>query len=147
LGYSTPTRALADVLASVKSDFRRQQVARALTTRHGKPIPDVPWPVVDLVKCYGDVEQELVKYLVKDAELNEGRLELIHPDLGSLIYQALEGIRTFAASRHFIARDEKVCFCEACGSTQVSRRIVKPADSGTRPRAQAPTDDSGPDHE
>jgi hypothetical protein len=134
LGYVTPSRRLADVLASIKSDFRRNQVARVLITKGGQPIQDVHWPVVDLVKCYGDVEQELVKYLVKDAEWNDGKLALIHPSLGAHMYQALEGVRTLATSRGFITRDERICFCEACGSTQVSRRLVKKPAS---PKSQA----------
>ena len=81
------------------------------------------WLVVDLRRCCGDVEDELFKYLIKDVGFSEGTLQLIDPTLAARIYSALEGMRALATSRGFRNLNERVCFCEASGSTSVTRRI------------------------
>jgi hypothetical protein len=142
VGYATPKRSLADVLAAADSSRRQQQLARLLKSTGGRPVQDVHWPVIDLRQCYGDVENELVKYLIKDAELRDGRLALVDPKLGARFYKALEGVRTIAMSRGFATREERGCYCEACGSTQVSRRMVKQPERG-----QADQGAQEPDHD
>jgi hypothetical protein len=128
-GYQVPTRPLADVLAAVESPKRRAQLAKVLVTRRGpkgRPLDEVLWPVVDIRKCHGDVENELIKYLVKDAELEHGKLNLVEPDLYARIYEGLEGVRTVATSRHFFIKEDRACGCEQCGSTRLTNRVVKP---------------------
>jgi hypothetical protein len=131
LGYGLPTRSLEDVLAGCKGRSRTQ-LERVLVTRRGfrgKPLQTVDWPVVDVKECFGDVEKELVKYLVKDAEYDGPELKLIEPALYARIYQGLEGVRTIATSRGFFERSDRVCACEACGSTRIGRRTVaRPGD-------------------
>ena len=105
LGYDTPTRPIADVLAGARSEFSAAQLQRVLATRRGaKRLPEeVAWPVIDIEEAYGNIERELVKYLVKDAELEDGAMKLIQPELYARIYEGLEGLRTIATSRHFFA--------------------------------------------
>ncbi len=137
LGYETPMMSRVAVLDAIESKFRRQCVERLLTTRGGQPLAEVHWPSVDIEECYGDVAHELVKYLIKDAELRHGELTLIDPALGARIYKALEGVRTLATSRGFIIRERKACFCEECGGTQLSRRILNKEEVAARIGATA----------
>jgi hypothetical protein len=128
-GYEPPTRSIEEVLAE-HDGMRRAQLERVLVTRRGsrgKPLRVIDWPVVDVRMCHGDVENELVKYLVKDAEREGGELRLIDPVLYARVYQGLEGVRTIATSRHFFERSDRVCACEACGGTRIGRRVVKPS--------------------
>jgi hypothetical protein len=83
--------------------------------------------VLGLEQCRGNVANELVKYLVKDAEVVAGQLKLIDPALYARVYQGLEGVRTIATSRKFFVREDRMCACEACGSTRFDRSAVKRA--------------------
>jgi hypothetical protein len=126
-GYATPRRALADVLAEAGSPKRRAQLERVLVTRRGPkgvPLSEVDWPVIDVRECRGNVENELVKYLVKDAELEHGKLNLIDPELYALVYEGLEGVRTVATSRHFFVKEDRLCACDQCGSARVTTRVA-----------------------
>jgi hypothetical protein len=127
VGYKTPSKKLSHLLADLEADFRRQQLERVLKGRGGQLPRNVYWPVVDLRECYGDVERELVKYLIKDAESKHGELGLIDAVLGARIYKALEGVRTIATSRGFMGPEDKRCTCTACGCPRFSRRAeMKP---------------------
>jgi hypothetical protein len=125
-GYTPPTRSVADVVAALDGE-RRRQLERVLVTRRGiraRSLTEVDWPVVDIRKCHGDVENELVKYLIKDAERDGSALKPVDPALYARVYQGLEGVRTIATSRHFFERSDDPCFCEECGSTRVGRRVA-----------------------
>jgi len=119
-GHRVPVRPLADVLDGIESEFRKKQLERVLRF-HGAALAEVYWPDVDLERCYGSVENELVKYLVKDAEFQRGELTLIDPILGARIYEALEGVRTIASSRRFFRRELRRGCCMQCGGTSVAR--------------------------
>lgn len=128
LGYRPPHRSLEEVLSGTDSERKRQQLARVLVTRrgpNGRPLDPVPWPVVDVRACYGDVGEELVKYLVKDAERSpDGALIFIDPELYAAIYVALEGIRTIQTSRGFWTNDDDseggILGCEQCGGIELT---------------------------
>lgn len=127
--YDPPTRLLEDVLAEARSERSRAQLARVLVTRrgaNGRPLLQVDWPVADIRATFGDIENELVKYLVKDAEFEDGSLRLVDPDLYARIYEGLEGVRTIATSRHFFLPEDRTCACTECGSTRVSTKLAKP---------------------
>jgi hypothetical protein len=127
-GFLVPVRSIRDVLNEAKSQRSRRQLERVLVTRRGKrgvPLTDVDWPVVDLRACNANVERELVKYLVKDAEIEHGKLNFIDAKLYARIYEGLEGVRTIATSRHFYVKTDRVCACDKCGSTRLSTRAVK----------------------
>jgi hypothetical protein len=133
-GYLPPTRALGEVLVEAKTERARGQLRRVLVTRrgpNGRALDQVDWPVVDIRPAFGDVEKELVKYLVKDAEFVNGSLRLADPAAYGLIYEGLEGVRTIATSRHFFPPDDRTCSCSECGSTRLSTRLVKPEDPAT----------------
>jgi hypothetical protein len=132
-GYHVPTRAVDVVLNEARSPFARAQLERLLVTRRGpkgRPLTEVAWPVVDFRKARGNIEQELVKYLVKDAELEHDRINLVDPVLMARIYQGLEGVRTLATSRHFFVPDDRVCACDQCGSTRLNTRSQRVESSG-----------------
>lgn len=140
--HDVPVRPLADVLDGVDSEYRRAQLQLILTF-HGAQVREVYWPDVDLVRCYGSVEDELVKYLVKDSELHRGQLRLVDPQLGARIYEALEGVRTIASSRRFFRRELRRGCCAKCGSTSISRATApkaaeQPAGSATSETESAP---------
>jgi hypothetical protein len=132
LGYATPARPIARVLAEAHGDFARAQLKRALVTRHGKQgrlLSEVRWPVLDLIEADRNVEQELVKYLVKDAELEDGKLKRIPEELHARIYEGLEGLRTIATSRKLFQDESRTCACDECGSTRLARTSAKPQDA------------------
>jgi hypothetical protein len=99
-----------------------------LVTRRGKNgrlLPEVLWPVVDIRQCRGDVANELVKYIVKDAErYDSGKLALVDPEFYSRAYEGMEQLRMIATSRGFWVDDAYVCRCDKCGSTDLERRFV-----------------------
>jgi hypothetical protein len=132
LGYATPMRAIEKVLAEARSEFAAVQLRRVLASRRGAKqlLEEVEWPVIDIEEAYGDIERELVKYLVKDAELEEGAMKLISPALGALVYEGLEGLRTIATSRHFFENELTACACDQCGSTRIKRVLAKPPAEG-----------------
>ena len=61
-----------------RTRFATTQLKRSLVTRRGKKgrlLAQVEWPVLDIREANSDVEQELVKYLVKDAGMEDGKLQ------------------------------------------------------------------------
>jgi len=128
-GYEIRTRSaptpLADVLASVKEDWRRAELQRLLVTRrNGEPILEVPNPVIDIVKCYAGIEHEIIKYLVKDAERDGNGVLVFDDDFLARVYEATEGFRMIQTSRGFwVPIASKTCTCESCGSTKIARKI------------------------
>jgi Zn finger protein HypA/HybF involved in hydrogenase expression len=129
-GYIVPMRPVEDVIAEARTPFAAAQLRRTLVTRggpKGRPLTETEWPVLDLKQAYGDVEAELVKYLVKDVVVEGGTTGMIDPELYARIYEGLEGLRTIATSRKFFQEDVKDCFCEQCGSTRLKRAVAKPA--------------------
>lgn len=127
LGYETPMRPIADVLAEASSEFAARQLRRVLATRRGAHrLPEqIAWPVVDIEEAYGNIESELVKYLVKDSEYEEGAMKLISPELYARIYEGLEGVRTIASSRGFFPNERGTCSCDQCGSTRITRSVSR----------------------
>jgi len=131
-GYSVPERSVAELLEEQPTPYRRRQLADAFVTRRGaagRPLEVIPWPVVDVRACHGDVEQEFIKYLVKDAERTSGgALQFMDPALFARIYEGLEGIRTIQPSRSFWSRralETGVRACAECGATALSTRRTR----------------------
>ena len=132
VGYSPPLKPLADVLGEHESAWRRRQLEALLVTRrgaNGRPLTDIPWPVLDIRRCDDSVDQEFVKYLVKDAERTpDGQLAFMDPQLYARIYEGLEGIRTIQPSRGFWSKDSLetgVRACAQCGQTNLSTQRRK----------------------
>lgn len=128
-GRSVPTAPLSEVLAA--ADGHAAQLRRLLVTRRGakgRALETVYRPVVHVEECYGDIENELVKYLVKDLERDEdGSEKLMDPALFARVYAGLEGVRTFHASARFWVSRKGSCKCGQCGSKQTTReRVSKP---------------------
>jgi hypothetical protein len=144
-GYAVPMRAVDAVIAEARNPFAAAQLRRALVTRggpKGRSLAETEWPVLDLKQAYGDVEAELVKYLVKDVVVEGGTAGLISPELYARIYEGLEGLRTIATSRKFFQENVKDCFCDQCGSTRLKRAVTTPeaaaaAESASRPAPQS----------
>ena len=127
-GYQAPTRPLAEVLGRDMEEWRRAQLREFLVTRRGpgaQPLDPVPHPIDHIETCYGDIEYELVKYLVKDAvQGQDGETELVAPEFYTRAYEGMEGLKTVQTSRRFWETAEsKSCGCEKCGSAAVTRRI------------------------
>ena len=127
---------LAEVLGQEMPEWRRNQLRQRLVTRkNGAPLEFVPNPVVDIQECYGGVENELIKYLVKDAERDEHGNLLFDDVFLARVYEGTEGIRMVQTSRRFwIDHGKRTCRCEKCGSQQLRRKIEK----------AKPADDAGP---
>jgi hypothetical protein len=147
LGYTVPTRAVEAVIAEARTPFAAQQLRRAFVTRKGpkgRPLAETEWPVLDLKQAYGNVETELVKYLVKDVVVEDGSAGLIAPALYARIYEGLEGLRTIATSRKFFQEQPKDCFCEHCGSSRL-RRVVAAPEASSPSVPPTPSDAAGPE--
>lgn len=134
-GYKTTSKAISEVLGEEMPEWRRTQLCRFLVTRRGGRLLDsVPNPVDHIQTCYGDIENELVKYLVKDAVKGPGgETHLVDVDFYAKAYEGMEGLQTVRTSSGFwVKRQSKACRCEKCGSEALSRRIekAKPADDG-----------------
>jgi hypothetical protein len=116
-----------------------------LVTRRGKsgrPLVDVFVPIVWVEECYGDIENELVKYLIKDVDQAEdGSNKLIEAGLFGRIYEGLEDVRTIQASTGFWRRRSAHCKCERCHGTKTRRQKV----SKGAPGDSSPT--TGRDHD
>lgn len=85
---------------------------------NGRALADVPLANVS-VEAGRRAEDELIKYLVKDATRAEtGTLEYIEPDLFARLYAALEGRRTIQASARFWVKAEPsdAVSCSECGT-------------------------------
>ena len=103
-GYSSPIRTVADVLMDEQDEYKRRRLAKVLVTRRGakgKPLDVQFWPVIDIQAGYGNIERELIKYLIKDGEYQDGKLVLGDPRLYARVYEGLEGVRTVVTSRYF----------------------------------------------
>lgn len=141
LGYVTPTRPTDRVLAEAHGDFAATQLKRLLVTRRGKKgrlLAEVEWPVLDIREANSNVEQELVKYLVKDAAMEGGKLQPIPDELLARIYEGLEGLRAIATSRTLFQDNAKSCACDECGSTRLTRVAAQPPDTNDVPSGQQP---------
>jgi hypothetical protein len=87
--------------------------------------------VIDIEKCYEGIENEVIKYLVKDAERDENGVLLFDEDFLARVYEGTEGFRMVQSSRRFwVPMQSNTCACAGCGSTKVTRKIepAKPAD-------------------
>jgi hypothetical protein len=129
--YTSPVRNVADVLADEPDDYKRGRLARVLVTRRGakgKPLNKLHWPVIDIQAGYGNVERELIKYLIKDSEYKDGKEVPIDPVLRAKFYEGLEGLRTVVTSRYFrslVEPDEpEARECKKCHSPNVQRLRV-----------------------
>lgn len=141
LGYSTPSRPLDRVLGDASTTFAAAQLKRVLVTkrgRKGRPLAEVEWPVVDIQEATGNVERELVKYLVKDAEMEGDRLQPIPAELFTRIYVGLEGLRAIATSRKLFQEEARSCACDECGSTRLTRVMAKPQDASNTTESRQP---------
>ncbi|MDB4985917.1 MAG: hypothetical protein JWN04_1095 [Myxococcaceae bacterium] len=144
-GYAVPMRAVDAVIAEARNPFAAGQLRRALVTRagpKGRPLAETEWPVLDLKQAYGDVEAELVKYLVKDVVVECGTAGMIAPELYAFIYEGLEGLRTIATSRKFFQENVKDCFCDECGSTRLKRAVTTPEAAAGAESASSPAPQS-----
>lgn len=124
---------LAEVLAQEMEEWRRKELQRLLITRrNGEPLEAVPNPSLDIQKCHEGIEQEIIKYFVKDAERDEqGRL-VFDEDFLARVYEGTEGIRMLQTSGHFwVPISSNPCTCEKCGCTKFTRQIepAQPAES------------------
>lgn len=140
LGYVVPLEPMEEVLAGALPQSR-EQLRQWLVTRRGKQgrlLDAIYAPVIDIEQVYGDVENELVKYLLKDMERDpDGEQKLIAPELFARVYAGLEGVRTVVTSTGFWGKGGSPCKCQTCGSTLTTRERVKPAPEN---------DNSGADH-
>jgi hypothetical protein len=79
-------------------------------------ISEVPRLIVDIRAAGPDVGHELVKYLTKDWEINEGTARRVPPEIFAQVYAELDGKRlrqsSAGLSNWAVA---KVCACPACG--------------------------------
>ena len=128
-GRTVPPATVDEVLA--RADGHEPQLRAWLVTRRGakgRPVDTVYRPVVHVEECYGDIENELVKYLVKDLERDDdGTEKLMDPALFARVYAGLEGVRTIHASTGFFVNRQGSCACQACGSKSTTReRVTKP---------------------
>lgn len=77
---------------------------------------DVPKLVVDIRAAGDDVGHELVKYLTKDWQINEGTARRVPPEIFAQVYAELDGRRlrqsSAGLSNWALA---KVCACPTCG--------------------------------
>jgi hypothetical protein len=143
-GYDVPTEPLQEVIEAA-DDARRPQLRQWLVTRrgdNGRPLQHVFVPIVFVEQCYGDIENELVKYLIKDIDQAEdGSNKLMEAGLFGRIYEGLEDVRTIQPSPHFWLRRSAHCKCERCHGTKTRRQKV---DKGA-PGDSSPT--IGRDHD
>lgn len=143
-GYSSPTRHVYDVLNEEEDEYKRSRLSEVLVTRRGpkgRILDEHYWPVVDIETCYGKIERELVKYLIKEGEYKQGKLERIDSGLHARFYEGLEGVRTLVTSRYFRhlapPKEAQPCRCRKCHSENLS--VYRPAASPkTREDGRAP---------
>ena len=135
-GYTSPIRNVADVLAEEPDDYKRRRLAKVLVTRRGakgKPLDQQYWPVLDIQAGYGNIERELIKYLIKDSEYKDGKEVPIDPVLRAKFYEGLEGLRTVVTSRYFRSLVEPnepgARECRKCHSPDVQRLRVPTQES------------------
>jgi hypothetical protein len=124
--HSAP-KPLAEVLGQVMPEWRRAQLQALLVTRRGgTPLESVSNPVVDIQECYGDVENELIKYLVKDAERDKHGNLVFDDEFLARVYEGTEGLRMVQTSRRFWTEiGKRSCACEKCGSPRINRKLEK----------------------
>lgn len=139
LGYQVPKEPMHEVMQGVQ-ERTRQQLREWLVTRRGdkgRLLSEINAPIVGIEECYGDVENELVKYLIKDIERDDdGEHRLIEPELFAGVYAGLEGVRTVVTSTGFWGSRKSLCKCERCGSQQTTReRVNRKADSEPSPNS------------
>jgi Zn finger protein HypA/HybF involved in hydrogenase expression len=136
LGYEVPTEPIDEVYAGLEG-LELQQAQAWLRTRrgtNGRALDAINAPIIDIGETYGDFERELVKYLIKDAELDNGSLAFVDPTLFAGMYEGLEGLRALQASRGFLPTRKGSCACEKCGSQNVTRSRVKPGEGAPTPK-------------
>lgn len=128
---AVPTRPRCEALAGCTPRERAELDSWLVTRRgeHGRPIEEVPWPVLDIRAAYGDSDRiagELIKYLVKDAEYGRrGQLEYIEPAAYARLYAAYHGCRSISASRGFWITSMKGARpCNRCGLTAWRKEIL-----------------------
>lgn len=134
-----PTRPIKDVVRELKASMTparwkrtRKQIAPLLYSRrgdNGRLMRDVPWPVLDIQKARGDVDQELVKYLIKDAvrDKETGELVYMEPGLYARICEGFAGLRAVVVARGFWVESGYCEHCTDCGSVYVLHRIIDDA--------------------
>jgi hypothetical protein len=118
---------LAEVLGQEMAEWRRKQLSQFLVERRGgAPLDSVPNPVVDIQECYGGIENELIKYLIKDAERDEDGALVFDDEFLACVYEGTEGVRMVQTSRGFwVECGKATCACEECGSVRVRRKLEK----------------------
>jgi hypothetical protein len=123
-GYVPPTRSIVTVLESAQPRQRRELEQLLVHRRGARNVDEVDWPIVDIRPAV-NVECELIKYLVKDAEREGDVLALIDPTLFAGIYRGLEKVRAIVTSRNFWPKGDAGRHCE-CGCTLTRTQIVRP---------------------
>lgn len=134
-----PVRPIAEVLAELPDERSRGELLRVAGWR-GKRACDgscylrsstrckrrhwVPWPVLDIRAAYGDVADELVKYLIKDVDQGE----LVDPLTAANLIEATEGVRVVAASRGYWVVVAVQC-CEHCNEPALFLVLAVDAES------------------
>ncbi len=89
---------------------------RALAFFRNKKLAFLPWPVLDIREAYGEVGNEIAKYMTKDAERDPvtRELHMVEPAVYAEIVEATEERRMVCVSRYFWVKHEPK-LCECCG--------------------------------
>lgn len=129
-----PTRSLERVLKDAEERDRPHIEKHA-------PGEHLPWPVIDVQGCRGNVEEELVKYLIKDGERAEsGQWEHVDAASFARLYAALDGRRTCVTSMRFwqLVPLTECRTCTAVGSMEVETLPGKHRDTADVPIRAGP---------
>jgi hypothetical protein len=92
----------------------------------------LPWPVLDVRAAYGQVGNEVVKYVFKNLDSQGKPLDSFQL---AQIVEAMEGRRMFAASRHlwcYPGKDPLSHYCEDCLVPREHLPLVMAGPSGAR---------------
>src|SRR5262245_19228217 len=131
-----PVRSLESIRADRHDGAKHlERCEQWLVTRRGpagRPLRELPYPVIDIRRAGERVEMELVKYLTKD--IHEGLL--VDPDLMADIYCALDRKRVLTATRGLWAlalerRPEP--YCQHCSERHPRSYTIERHPSQTGP--------------